>query len=487
MNIEITQVLLIDDDEDDFVNIRAILNEIHDSQYNLVWKNSYQSGLQALKECHYDVCLLDFRLGQLSGLDLLREAARTGIQTPIIFLTGFGDFEVDKKAMQTGAADYLVKDQLSSLVLERAIRYSVKNALDLSELTEQKENFKILFNSTFEGIVVHEHGIIVDANAAMGQILGIDPAAIVGTNVMDRVRSDFRPGLEGRFGLAAELQQEVVGLKEGGAEVHLGLSTKTIVLRGRPIGLLAVRDLTQQKLMEAQILQQDRLASLGLLASSLAHEIGTPLGVIRGRAELVAKSEDQKLKTTMELIISQIDRITKLVNSLLHLARGKTSEHSTDVDLGDVVSDVLNLMSHELNRKSIELTTAIADGLYVRAEQGPLGQVFLNLLVNSVHAIEELRQTEPQKNYSVEIVAEKIQDKVEVRVTDNGCGIAEANLNNIFKPFFTTKDVGLGSGLGLATSYKLVQSWGGSMSLSSKRGEGVTFTITLLAGRLTAD
>ena len=272
--------------------------------------------------------------------------------------------------MQGGAADYLVKGQLTSQLLERSVRYSIKHALDMEELKENK----------------------------------------------------------------------------------------------------------------TQILQQDRLASLGLLASSLAHEIGTPLGVIRSRAELAGKKiENASLKSDIETIITQIDRITKLVNSLLNLAREKQSDFATAVNLHQVLQDVLNLFQHELNRKSIALQADVSENLFVKAESGPLGQVFLNLLINSVHAIEEAKKQGRLENHVVDISANQKGEWLEISVRDSGCGIAAEHLLQIFRPFFTTKDIGVGTGLGLATSYKLVNSWGGSMTVQSKVGYGTIFTVTLRA------
>ncbi|MGZ3691623.1 MAG: ATP-binding protein [Pseudobdellovibrio sp.] len=360
------KILLIDDDEDDFVNIREIFSEISRSQYNLVWKSSYQDGIQSLKTETYDACLLDFRLGAKTGLELLHEINRSGPNCPIIFLTGHSDFDLDLQAMQVGASDYLIKDQLSAPLLERSIRYSIKHAMDMEELRESK----------------------------------------------------------------------------------------------------------------AQILQQDRLASLGLLASSLAHEIGTPMGIIRSRAELAErKSSDSSVKQDMQVVVTQIDRIAKLVNSLLHLARGSKSEHSASVNLNQVISDILNLIEPELKRKNIRLETAVADSVNVKSEAGPLGQVILNLLVNAIHAIEEKALVD---NALIRIQVEEKTDSVKLVLHDNGSGISEENLSQIFKPFFTTKEIGKGSGLGLATSYKLVHSWGGSISVQSKSGSGTTFTISLL-------
>lgn len=481
MDLDQVQILLIDDDEDDFVNLRGILGEIGRSKYNLTWKPSYQAGLQALKDTKFDLCLLDFRLGEHTGLDLLRESKGAGITTPIILLTGYGDFEVDVKAMQSGAADYLVKTQITPPLLERSIRYSMKHALDMRELEEQRENFKVLFNSTVEGIVVHRQGHIVDANLAMERIFGFGPQEMVDTPLLDLFRSDFKNEIERFLTAGGDLRMDAIGVKRDGSEVFVELSSRTILLKGHSIALMSVRDVTQRKHLEAQILQQDRLASLGLLASSLAHEIGTPLGVIRGRAELVSKASDEKTKSNGEIITKQIDRVTKLVNSLLQVARGGHADSVADVNVPRVIEDVSVLMSHELKRNDIELKISCPENLLARSEPGPLSQVILNLMVNSVHAIEEARKRGLSRKHQISVLAKHTNKTVEIQVSDSGCGISSYNIRHLFKPFFTTKEIGLGTGLGLATSYKLVQSWGGNIEVASKEGEGTVFTISLCA------
>ena len=370
MNVNTFQILLVDDDEDDFVNIRDICRELTRSRYNVTWKSNYQDGLIALQKQKFDACLLDYRLGAQTGLQLLHEMRRLGVYCPTILLTGHGDFDLDIQAMQIGASDYLIKGELTAPLLERSIRYSMKHALDMEELKENK----------------------------------------------------------------------------------------------------------------AQILQQDRLASLGLLASSLAHEIGTPLGIIRSRAELVQRKAlpTDTLKQDMTSVITQIDRITKLVNSLLNLAREKHSDYAGPVVLNLAIQDVLNLMQPELDRKGILLEIINKEELLVKAEAGPLGQVLLNLLVNSLHAIEEAIKNGRADGHKISISVQSFADSVEISIQDSGCGIPEKDLPQLFKPFFTTKDVGHGTGLGLATSYKLVQSWNGSITVESQPGKGAAFKVKLL-------
>lgn len=369
MNRKFFHILLIDDDEDDFVHIRDLLQDVKDVQCNVSWEPTYEGGLNALQGKQFDACLLDYKLGEKTGLDLLIEAKKRSFSFPVIFLTGMGDFDLDIKAMENGASDYLVKSQLTPPLLERSIRYSIKQASDFEELKQTK----------------------------------------------------------------------------------------------------------------AQILQQDRLASLGLLASSLAHEIGTPLGIIRSRAELASKrsANNPVVQENLHVVVTQIDRITTLVNSLLHLARGGKSDFATSIDLDFVIRDVLNLLEHEFGRKNIELKKEITPHCRLKAESGPLGQVLLNLLINSIHTIEEARSIKKNINHYVTLKVEELSAEVRLSVTDTGMGISEENQRELFKPFFTTKAIGHGTGLGLATSFSIVKSWGGTISVSSHEGLGSTFTVTI--------
>ncbi len=471
------KILLIDDDEDDYVGLRDFLSELTRAKYNLVWKSSYEEGLASLFKDFFDVCILDYRLGEKTGLELLAEARAGGSACPVILLTGHGDFDLDLTAMNAGAADYLVKGQISPPLLERSIRYSVKNARDMQQLADERENFQKLFNSTFEGIVVYCEGKILAANRAAGDIFNCSPEKIIERKLNSFLRSDFRDELLEQFNSGRDLRSEGVGYTLEGKEIYLGLSSRTVNINGHWASLIAIRDLTERRMMESKILQQDRLASLGLLASSLAHEIGTPLGVIRGRAEQIQRKEgDPKTKDTMGLIVSQIDRISKLVSSLLQIARGSNADATTEVNLNSALNDVLKLMSHEIERNGITLNTSVLDGITVQAESGPLAQVFLNLLLNAIHAI---LKDESNRKRKITISAVEADREVRISVEDSGVGINEKDFSRLFQPFFTTKDIGEGTGLGLATAYKLVSSWGGSIDVQSKVGQGSTFTVIL--------
>jgi len=136
------KVLLVDDDEDDYTLTEELLAEITTTRFEVEWIKTYKGALSTIKEARHDVILLDYRLGEYNGLELLREAFDLKCQSPIILLTGQGGYEVDIAAGEAGAADYLVKSQITSNMLERSIRYAIRNYQKATELQKQIQHLK---------------------------------------------------------------------------------------------------------------------------------------------------------------------------------------------------------------------------------------------------------------------------------------------------------------------------------------------------------
>ena len=143
MEESLWKVLLIEDDEEDFILTREILSEVKGARFNLVWKSTYEEGRQALKNGGFDIVLLDYELGPQSGLDLIREASLSGIKAPMILLTGRGNYEIDVEAMKSGATDYLSKNEVTPGTLERAIRYAILRKQNEEALLTAKEELEM--------------------------------------------------------------------------------------------------------------------------------------------------------------------------------------------------------------------------------------------------------------------------------------------------------------------------------------------------------
>src|SRR5215212_6802767 len=212
------RVLLVDDDEDDYVMTRDMLAELGRGAFSLDWVSSYEEARAAVGRGDHDGYLLDYRLGERSGLDLLREAGGAAVAAPMILLTGQGGDEVDAEAMRAGAADYLIKGRLDAALLGRSIRYAVERARASRALRESEERYHRLVELSPDAILVHADGEVVFVNGAGVRLLGADAEEqIVGRPIKEFVRHDRQDGVgrriygaTGEAGDAAFLEEKLV-------------------------------------------------------------------------------------------------------------------------------------------------------------------------------------------------------------------------------------------------------------------------------------
>ena len=237
--------------------------------------------------------------------------------------------------------------------------------------------------------------------------------------------------------------------------------------------------------LERSLRQSDKLASVGQFAAGLAHEIGTPLNIIGGRAEFLLRrprSADE-IRDNLEIIRSQIDRITGIVRQLLEFSRRREPAFRS-VELAPLLTTVMGLLEHKIVEKHISVDVKIPDALpAVKADADQLQQVFINLFLNSLHAL--------QPGGVIKITAEMANKnaangngndasrKLRIEFEDNGAGIPAEHLGQVFDPFFTTKDVGEGTGLGLSVSYGIIKDHDGEIHVDSRAGEFTRFVILL--------
>ena len=163
------RVLLIDDDEDDYILTKDVFSQIKNvtHRYEFSWISSFDKGINAVLKQQFDIYLVDYRLGKLTGVDLLNEAILSGVKQPIIILTGKGDDKIDEEAMNLGAADYLIKDKIDADSLDRAMRYALKQSETLKALKESETKFKIIFDKAKDPILITDYtGQIHDINKA---------------------------------------------------------------------------------------------------------------------------------------------------------------------------------------------------------------------------------------------------------------------------------------------------------------------------------
>lgn len=231
-------------------------------------------------------------------------------------------------------------------------------------------------------------------------------------------------------------------------------------------------DITQERLLQDQLRKTERLAELGTLASGMAHEIGTPMNVILGRAELLMrKAKDEHTRRGLSTIVTQVERITKIMNQLLSFARRRPSGRRA-VDLSVVVTDVLDVLQEKFRKHRIRIQRIEAPSLpQACADPDQMNQVLFNLVLNACQAM--------PGGGTITLELRPVGKMVEMRVQDTGCGMSEEEVRKIFDPFFTTKPVGEGTGLGLTVVHGIIQEHEGSIRVSSVPGQGATFIVNL--------
>ncbi|HEY5672464.1 MAG TPA: ATP-binding protein [Malonomonas sp.] len=246
--------------------------------------------------------------------------------------------------------------------------------------------------------------------------------------------------------------------------------------------LIFIRDVTERRSRELQLLQADKMSSIGVLAAGVAHEINNPMTSVAGYAEALQRRfrDDQSLAGDqrlidfpkyLEIIVREVYRCKGIIDNLQSFSR-KSDGVFGKVDLNGIIREVLELVRHQGRNKNISLQENFSSPLpVVLGDASALRQVFLNLLLNALQSIEQ------SGSVTVETAAE--DGRVIARVIDTGSGIADEMLDHIWTPFFTTKVVGQGQGLGLAVTYDIVEKHQGSIDVRSKVGVGTEFTVVL--------
>ncbi|WP_020676756.1 PAS domain-containing sensor histidine kinase [Geopsychrobacter electrodiphilus] len=357
-----------------------------------------------------------------------------------------------------------------------------------SELRNKTNELQAIFDSIGDGIAVYDHtGMIQHHNLISPQLF---PQEILPGKFCAEV---FHPDKNHmpqlcpvELALKGERVDSCLALEREGQE------TRQLEITATPIkdaqgehnrALVFFRDVTAKRQQELHLIQTEKMSSIGVLATGIAHEINNPLTSVAGFAEALQRRfrEEPKLKEDLrlsdfprylEVIVRESYRCKGIIDHLLSFGR-KSDGGPVKVEINIVLEEILELLKYLPGYQKIQVITRMSPDLPpVLGDPSGLRQVFMNLLVNAYHAIDgpglvEVT-TEPRDN-----------EMIAVLVRDTGCGMAPNILERIWEPFFTTKEVGKGVGLGLALTYNIVKRYGGEIRLESKLGEGSQFTVLL--------
>jgi PAS domain S-box-containing protein len=520
-------------------------------------------------EGEFDVVLTDLILPGISGIELLEIFKKQDPTCEVLVLTGFGSNDKAVEALKKGAYDYLKKptniDELF-IAVSNAIekkRLSVENIsyqMDLERLVEERSwelvKTQKFVNSVLEGsteyfiIASDAEGQITLFNSGAERLLGYQRSEVQGLNAIqffaDPAAREESADLESFFKDGMIDQTHIVTTRNG-REITISLTVTPIWDEsGNIVGYtwigkdvsdaLALQDKLKEyaqnleKLVEArtaeiqernrcleetinqlnstqmQLLQSEKMASIGQLAAGVAHEINNPIGFINSNLSTLKKyivnlkdycrgtdrlfdnggpealEELRRIKkfkkidfiledvaSVIEESIEGTERVKSIVQDLKdfsHQDKGKLVEY----DLNNSLKSTLNIVWNELKYKA-EVIQDLGHLPLVRCYPQQLNQVWMNLLVNAAHAITDKGQ--------ITVRSYQTNDDVFLEISDTGSGIPPENLKKIFEPFFTTKEVGKGTGLGLSLSYRIIERHGGSIEVQSQIGKGTVFRVRL--------
>jgi len=395
----------------------------------------------------------------------------------------FGVHSVSNRAFSEDDVNFI--KSVANVFGEAIIRKRAEKAL-----TESEEKYRILVENANEAIFVAQDNYIKFPNPKTLEVTGFTEQELAETPIPDMIHPEERDMVIERFTNMLR-DKEVPSaysfrvIVKSGNILWVMLNTALITWEGRPASLNFIQDITEQRNLEAQIMQSQKMESIGTLAGGIAHDFNNLLGGILGHASLMKMDvkEGDDLFKPVDMIEKSATRAASLTKQLLDFSR--TGQYEIQqVDLNSVVDETLGILERTLE-KSIEIKKFLDRSLPpIKGDPGQLQQIIMNLCINSADAMPEGGQLILEtfvENLSGSFLLSYPEARpgpyVSISVTDTGVGIEREIIDKIFDPFFTTKEAGKGTGLGLSMVYGVAKNHGGLVNVYSEPGLGTTFRI----------
>jgi PAS domain S-box-containing protein len=469
------KILIIDDDEDDFFIISEYIKKIPRYNFIVEWSYKYLEAMDHICGSKYDLYFVDYRLGIKTGLELLKEAIENKCEEPIILLTGKGNRQIDEEAMKAGAIDYLIKTELNTEKLERSIRYAIDRAASLKALRQNEKKFRNIFERSKDAVFLADnHFSFFDINDALPELLHFNKNDLIGLRIYDLIaeNNDIEL-LQKELEIHGEIDdKEITLLTKAGEKVECLLSaTRETDEKNNSYLQGIIHDISNLKKAERANLQAEKLNAASRLLHMLAHEIRGPLNNINLSVEaLSVEKTGEEYATYLDIISRNSNRINDLILQLLNSSRPvQTVLHK--IELQELLNETLSIAADRIMLKNIN-ASALYPGkaAIIFGDAEKLKIAFLNIIINAMEAIHH-------DNGILIISVEESSTSYIVMISDNGSGITDENMKRLFEPYFTSKRNGLG--LGLASTLAILQSHKGAVDITTKPGEGTTFSISI--------
>jgi len=373
---------------------------------------------------------------------------------------------------------FLVVGLLSARLAERQSRSDVRLLAARQSLRTLRALHERIVASIRSGVVTTDlEGRVFTFNAAAQEITGYSEEAIRGQDasiLFGDIKENVAQSVQAAKTGNASPRFETSCLTSEGMRLRLGYSISPLASeRGETTGIvITFQDLTQVRSLEETSRRQDRLAAIGRMAASIAHEIRNPLAAMRGSIQMLRSEveNDSSQAELMEIILRESDRLNRIITDFLSYARPRSLVQAR-VDVGDLLSQTFALLRHspEIAANQFVEAEVPEESVFAQADEGQLKQVFWNLARNALQAM-------PQGGTLRATLAKNSNDRLRIAFTDTGRGMSPDQVEHLFEPFSSTTG---GTGLGLSIVYQIIRDHGGTINVRSREGQGTTITVEL--------
>jgi len=465
---------------------------------NVIKAFSGKEALKKIRDLDLALAIIDVQMPEMDGLELatniLNDKSRDIV--PIIFITAYAYDELHlEKFYESGIIDFITKPFHRS-ILTGKIKILLELYRQKHKILESEKMYRMLLNASPEGIVImDETGKIQEISTITSEIFGIqNKFDFIGQNIRILFPSEEHERLdsviEKTFEEGLTRNVEFILTRSDQSQFISEISTTLIhERRGKPKAYMAIiRDISQRKKMEQQLIHAERLAGLGEMATGIAHEINQPLNTISlGLENLlheIGKRErvnDDYFQKKAQKIFDNIVRISYIIDHIRSFSRGQHEVILSTFDINESIRNGISLISEQFKHLGIDLLIKLDEKIPpILGNTYKFEQVILNLMINAKDALEERQKTiKTDFRKFIEISDFKENQTIVIEVKDNGIGIKSNEIDKIMFPFYTTKNFGKGTGLGLTISSGIIKEMNGNITITSKFSAGTTIKICL--------
>jgi PAS domain S-box-containing protein len=468
------RILIVDDDEDDFFITSQFIKKIRGNEFIIDWCYSYKEAYDSIIGERYDIYFVDYYLGPRTGLDLMKEVLQKNCDQPLILLTGMGNQQIDKLAMQAGAFDYLVKLELNTEKLERCIRYSLERAASLKILRSNERKFRSIFEKSKDAVfLTDQHLVFKDVNDITTEMLGYTREELLHLSLYhffeEKEMAEEIRNLLKEAGDVEDKEMELVA--RGGERIWCTLSismerdaNSNVYTQG------IIHDIGNLKKAEKITLQAEKLGAANRLVRALAHEVRNPLNNINLSVDqLMQEQGDASGSVYLDIIVRNSKRINDLISELLVSSSLPQENQREKKSLQSILDGAISTIIDRITLKKVNWKVVYPnEPAYILADSPKLQIAFTNIIINAIEAMNE-----NLGELSISVTSQNGHHLVSIK--DNGTGISKDTLPHLFEPYFTYKRNGLG--LGLATTLNIIQSHKASIDVESSVDEGSNFIL----------